>query len=191
MIENYKLPKKIRKSLEREIRASEHIRWIEQPIPRIFTTQTVGICLVLLFSLSFFAFVGYGTYEQTRNAGAPIYEFPQVSGILIPLMGVTIQLILIFLIPFLNWLEAIQKVYVITDQRAFILTVGWSKTVTSFVKSELRVISRREHRDGSGDIIVYVHQSQDYDGDTVAEKIGFQQVHNVRMFEDMLLQNSD
>jgi hypothetical protein len=188
MIENYKLPQKIRKNLEKEIRESEIVRWIEQPIPRIFTTQTVGICLVLLFSLSFFAFVGYGTYEQTRNAGAPIHEFPQAGGILIPLLGATIQLILIFLIPFLNWLEAIQKVYVITDQRAFILTVGWSKTVISFVKAELRVVSRREYRDGSGDLIVYIHKSQDYDGDTVAEKLGFQQVHDVRMFEDRLLE---
>ncbi|MBD2149921.1 hypothetical protein H6F44_07270 [Pseudanabaena sp. FACHB-1277] len=186
MIENYKLPRKIRKNLEKEIESSEVIQWIEQPIPRILTRSTVGTCLVLLFSLAFFSFVGYGTYEQFKNARIPINEFPQVSGVLIPLVAVVIQLILIVLIPFLNWLEAVQSVYVITNKRAFVLKVGASKTVTSFFFPDLRVILRRENKDGSGDIIVYIHQSKDYDGDTVTEEIGFKQVRNVKSFENML-----
>ncbi|PZV26968.1 MAG: hypothetical protein DCF12_07030 [Snowella sp.] len=88
MIENYKLPRKLRKKLEQEIETSEVIQWIEQPIPRVLTRSTVGTCLVLLFSLTFFAFVGYGTYEKLKNAGIPINEFPQVSGVLIPLVAV-------------------------------------------------------------------------------------------------------
>ena len=162
------------------------IQWIEQPIPRVLTRSTVGTCLVLLFSLTFFAFIGYGTYEQFKNTGMPINEFPQVMGILIPLVAVVIQFMLIILIPFLNWLEAVQSVYVITNKRAFILQVGLSKTVTSFFFPDLRVILRRENKDGSGDIIVYIHQSKDYDGDTVTEEIGFKQVRNVKTFENIL-----
>lgn len=190
MIENQKLSRKLRRNLEKEIESSEVVQWIEQPIPHFFTRSTVGTCLVLLFSSGFFVFIGYGMYEQLRNAGIPINEFPQAGSILISLIAVSIQLILIFLIPFLNWLEAAQSVYVITNKRAFILAVGFSKTVTSFILSELRVVSRRENKDGSGDIIVYIHQSKDYDGDAVTQEIGFKQVRDVKMFENMLCQRN-
>jgi len=148
----------------------------------------MGTCLVLLFSSSFFAFVGFGSYEQARNVGISIYKFPQAAGILIPVVEITIQLMLIFIVPFLGWLEAVQSVHVITSKRAFILTVGSSTTVTSFISSELRVILCRENKDESGDVIVYIYQSKDYDGDIQAKEIGFKQVHNSKAFENMLSQ---
>jgi hypothetical protein len=188
MIESYKLPRKLRRNLEKEIESSEVVYWIEQPVPHVFTRSTVGICLVLLFSSIFFAFVVFGSYEQARNVGISICEFPQAAGLLILLVALTIQLTLIFLIPFLSWLEAFQSVYVITSKRAFILTVGLSTTVTSFISSELRVILRRENKDGSGDVIVYIHQSKDYDGDIQTKEIGFKQVHNSKAFENILRQ---
>ena len=188
MIENCKLSRKLHRSLEKEIESSEVVRWIEQPIPCIFTRSTVGSSLALLFSSSFFALVGLGWYEQARNVGLSIYEFPQAAGVLIPSVAVTIQLTLIFLILFLNWLEAVQSVYVVTSKRAFILTVRLSTTVVSFISSELRVILRRENKDGSGDVIVYIHQSKDYDGDVRTQEIGFKQVRNSKAFEDILRQ---
>lgn len=188
MIENYKLSKKLRRNLEKEIASSEVVQWIEQPISHIFTRSTVAICSVLLLSIGFFACVSYGMYKQSKNAGIPINEFPQAGGILIPLIAVAIQLMLIFLILFLNWLEAVQSVYVITNKRAFILRLGLSKMVTSFILSELRVVLRRENKDGSGDIIVYIHQSKDYDGDTITKEMGFKQVRNVKKFENILQQ---
>lgn len=187
-MESYKLPRKLRGKVEKEIDISEVIQWIEQPIPRFFTRSTVGTCLILLISMSFFSFVGFGMYEQVRDLGRSVYEFPQAAGIFIPLVVAIVQLILVFLIPFLSWLEAVQTVYVITSKRAFILTVGLSTTVTSFISSELRVILRRENKDGSGDIIVYIHRSKDYDGDMQTEKIGFKQVHDSKGFENMLRQ---
>jgi hypothetical protein len=186
MMESYKLSRKLRRYVEKEIESSEVVQWIEQPIPRFFTRSTLGLCLTLLISLSFFSFIGLGVYEQARNSGRPVYDFPEVMGILIPLVGAVVQLILVFLIPFLSWLEAIQTVYVITSKRTFILTVGWSTTITSFISSELRVIVRRENKDGSGDVIIYIHQSKDYDGDIQTKEIGFKQVHNLKAFENML-----
>lgn len=188
MIETHKLPRKLRRNVEKEIDSSEVVQWVEQPIPRFFTRSTLGICLTLLISLSFFSFIGFGAYEQIKNAGRSVYEFPEAAGIFIPLIGAVVQLILIVLIPLLSWLEAIQTVYVITSKRAFILTVGLSTTVTSFISSELRVILRRENKDGSGDIIVYVHKSKDYDGDIQTQEIGFKQVRNPKAFENMLRQ---
>lgn len=188
MIERYKLPRKLRRYVEKEIESSEVVQWIEQPTARFFTRSTLGICLTLLISSSFFSFIGFGMYEQARNLGRSVFEFPEAAGIFIPLVGALVQLFLAFLIPFLSWLEAIQTVYVITSKRAFILTVGWSATVTSFISSELRVILRRENKDGSGDVIVYIHRSKDYDGDIQTKEIGFKQVHNSKAFENMLRQ---
>ena len=102
MIESHKLPRKLRRNSEKEIELSEVVHWIEQLIPRIFTRFTMGTCLVLLFSSSFFAFVGFGSYEQARNVGISIYKFLQAAGILIPVVTITIQLMLIFIVPFLG-----------------------------------------------------------------------------------------
>jgi len=46
----------------------------------------------------------------------------------------------------------------------------------------------RENKDESGDVIVYIYQSKDYDGDIQAKEIGFKQVHNSKAFENMLRQ---
>ena len=188
MIDSYKLPRKLRRNVEKEIDSSEAVQWIEQPIPRFFTRSTLGTCLILLISLSFFSFVSFSTYEQYREVGKSLYKFPDAVGIFIPLVVSIVQLILVFLIPFLSWLEAVQTVYVITSQRAFVLTNGLSTTVTSFVLSELRVILRRENQDGSGDIIIYIHKSKDYDGDIQTKEIGFKQVRNSKAFENRLRQ---
>lgn len=103
-------------------------------------------------------------------------------------IGAIIPLVLIFLIPFYNWLELRQTVYLITDKRALILVSGGSTTVTSFIPSELRIISRQEHKDGSGDVIIYIHKSKDYDGDMHTQEMGFKQVRHPKALEKILLQ---
>ncbi|MEP0920593.1 hypothetical protein [Leptolyngbya sp. ST-U4] len=187
-MDNDRLPEKLRRSLEKELSPNEQIQWIEQPIARFFTRSVLGVCLVLFVSLLFFSFTSFSTYQQARDMGRSLLEFVGVPGALVFLMGTVIPLFLIFFIPFLNWLTARQSVYVITYERAFILTAGRSTTVTSFMPSELRVVSRREDRDGSGDIILYVHRSKDYDGDIQTQEIGFKQVRNAKAFERMLRQ---
>jgi hypothetical protein len=189
MQENNKLPKRLRISLERELADDETIRWVEQPIPRFFTRSTVGICLSLLVPIIFFSILSFTTYQQAVIFSKSLFDFTGLIGIFIFLIGIFIPLILIFLVPCLSWLEARQTVYVITNKRAFILVIGGScTTVTSFLPPELRVISRREHQDQSGDVIVYVHKSKDYDGDIQTQELGFKQVRNVKEFEKILCQ---
>ena len=190
MQEIYKLPKGLRTSLERELADDETIRWVEQPIPRFFTRSTVGICLILLVPLIFFSVVGLTAYQQFVSVGESLVGFSGLIGIFVFSIGVVVPLILIFFIPCASWLEARQTVYVITNKRAFILVIGGSTTVTSFIPPELRVVSRREHQDKSGDVIVYIHKSKDDDGDIRTQELGFKQVRNVKEFEQMLCQLS-
>lgn len=186
MLENYKLPNKLRSILERELDSSEIIQWIEQPIPRFFTRSTLSICLSLLVPLFFFSFASVAAYQQAIELEINIFEFVGFTSILIFSISTIIPLVLIFLIPVLQWQEARQTVYVITNQRAFILVAAWSLSVTSFIASELRVILRREYRDGSGDVIVYVHRSSHDEENGQAHEMGFKQVHDSRAFERML-----
>lgn len=188
MIENHKLPSKLRRAVDKELEATEIIRWIEQPISRFFTRPVVGTCLILLVPIAVFSFAGLTTYNQARDMGRTLFEFTQGIGIVVFFIGAIIPLILIFFIPISNWLQLRQTVYVITDKRALILVSRWSTTVTYFIPSELRVISRQEHKDGSGDVIVYIHKSKDYDGDVHTQEMGFKQVRNPKALQKILLQ---
>lgn len=188
MIENYKLSSKLRRVVEKELETTEIIRWIEQPISRFFTRPVVGTCLILFVPIAMFSFAGLTTYNQARDMGRTLFEFTQGIGIVVYFIGAIIPLILIFFIPISNWLEVRQTVYVITNKRALILVSGRTTTVTSFIPSELKVISRREHKDGSGDVIVYIHRWKDYDGDVHTQDMGFKQVRHPKALEKILLQ---
>jgi hypothetical protein len=158
MIENHKLPTKLRRIVEQELESTELIRWIEQPIPRFFTRSTVGASLVLVIPIIVFSFAGWIWYNQAKDMGESLLDFTYVIGMIVFFLGATIPLLLVFLIPFCNWVELRQTVYLITDKRALILVSRWSTTVTHFIPSELRVILHQEHKDGSGDVIVYIHK---------------------------------
>ncbi|HEY9879870.1 MAG TPA: hypothetical protein V6D29_15555 [Leptolyngbyaceae cyanobacterium] len=189
-MESYKLTRKLRKLVERELENTEVIQWIEQPIPRFFTHQTIGVCLGLLFLLSFFSFVCLMQYKQATDMGRSVLEIFDASGTAVFLMGALVPpvlLVCILLIPLLRWLEARQTVYVITDKRVLILKQGSPTTVTSFMPSKLSIASHREHQDGSSDVVVYIHQWKDYDGDIHTQEMGFKQIRYFREFERALL----
>jgi hypothetical protein len=188
MIENRKLPTKLRRIVEQELESTELIRWIEQPIPRFFTRSTVGASLALVIPIIVFSFAGWIWYNQAKDMGESLLDFTYVIGMIVFFIGAIIPLLLIFLIPFYNWIELRQTVYLITDKRALILVSRWSTTVTYFIPYELRVISRQEHKDGSGDVIVYIHKSKDYDGDVHTQEMGFKQVRNPKALQKILLQ---
>lgn len=185
------LSSKLRQVAERELGNNETIRWIEQPIPRLFSRSTVSICLTLLVPLFVFSTAYLTQGRRDLEAGASLSEALHQAATIPSLIGVFIAfalLILIFTIPVLSWLEARQTVYVITDRRALILWLGKTTKVTSFSPSRLRVILRREHRNGSGDVIAYVYQARDSDGDVNTQAMEFKQIRNPKAFEKMLLQ---
>jgi hypothetical protein len=192
MLDSHRLPNNLRRRLEEELEFNESIRWLEQPIPRFFTRSSSGICLALLISLIMFSLIALQQFKQSQNTGIPLLEMVGFVGIIVACFTIIVLLILLILVPLITWVEARRSVYVITDQRALILVAGATTTVHSFVAPELRVISRREYRDGSGDVIVYIHKSKDYDGDIQTQEFGFKQIRQPRAFEQMLRRlNSD
>lgn len=186
MLDNCRLPRNLHRLVDRELEPDETIRWIEQPIPRFFTRSTVGICLVLLVPVLFFSYVAFEFTQQLQQAGQSVFDWPGKIAVVIYLMGISIPLILIIFLPIAQWLEVRQTVYVITNQRAIILIAGWTNTIYAFIPAQVKVVLRREHPDGSGDLIVFTHQSKDYDGDIQTQEIGFKQLRNPKAFEKKL-----
>lgn len=76
MVENHKLPTNLRRIVEKELEATEIIRWIEQPIPRFFTRATVGTSLVLFIPIIVFSFAGFMMYSQAKDRGEFLFDFP-------------------------------------------------------------------------------------------------------------------
>jgi hypothetical protein len=188
MLESHKLPNKLRRGLEKELEPDESLQWVEQPIPRFFNRTSIGICLGLLLTLTSFSFISLHLFQQARDLELTLFEMIGHIGVAVILMGTVIPLMLLIFVPISIWLEARQTVYAITNQRALILTVGRATTVLSFMPAELRAVSRRENKDGSGDVIVYTYRSQDYDGDVQTQEIGFKQVRQPKAFEQRLRQ---
>ncbi|MEL6110905.1 MAG: hypothetical protein AAFU85_33275, partial [Planctomycetota bacterium] len=75
-----------------------------------------------------------------------------------------------------------------SDRRAVIFEGGWSHTIRSFRGEQLNGMFRREHKDGTGDIVLSEDVSRDSDGDRRFEEVGFQRIRDAKSVEAMLLE---
>jgi hypothetical protein len=91
------------------------------------------------------------------------------------------------------WLRSMARrtLYALTDRRALIWQPGWfgSATVRSYTAAGLGHISRRERRDGSGDLVfeeftTYSHGSNGPSSHTTRR--GFLAINNVREVEELV-----
>lgn len=181
------LPARLRQTVDQELKAGEAIRWIEQPIARLFTRTTTSIFVAGLLSLGFF---GYFTYHwlglpSSQSNDAASWDFVQVGGLLVG--GLCLLLSCVPLaVPFLSWQAARQTVYVITDQRALIVQGGWRTTIRSFNPNQLRQTYRVERPNGMGNVIIAVRHWIDNEGDAQSEEIGFMDIRNPKAVEELL-----
>lgn len=79
-----------------------------------------------------------------------------------------------------------QTVYAITDRRAILMEGGRSRTVRSFPPAKLTGLFRREHKDGSGDIVLQQRGHRDSDGDLRTTEIAFRRIPDVHDVERRL-----
>ncbi len=88
------------------------------------------------------------------------------------------------------WLrrKAANIVYIITDQRAFALEGLRSYTARTYYPDQLRNITRKEHPDSSGDLVLETVRYKDSDGDARKRENGFFAIAQVRRVEQLLEQ---
>ncbi|HEY9877032.1 MAG TPA: hypothetical protein V6D29_01190 [Leptolyngbyaceae cyanobacterium] len=182
------LPAKLRQTVDRELKAGEVIRWIEQPIARLFTRATTSIFVAGLLSLGFFGYFTYHWWKLPSSQSsdfASMGNFVQVGGLLVGGLCLMISCVPLA-VPFLSWQAARQTVYLITDQRALIVQGGWKTTIRSFNPNQLQDTYRTERAKGIGDVIIAVRHWIDSEGDAQREEIGFMDIRNPKAVEELL-----
>jgi hypothetical protein len=178
------IPQRLQARVNRELGPMEVIRWIEQPIPRYFTTKAKGF---FFFGIPWTAFAIFWT------CGAAGFELPDFSeGIkgveLFPLFGIPFILIGLGMLtsPLWAYRSAFKTVYVITDLRAITFDGGRSTVIRSYPPEKLQDVYRKENRDGTGDVIISTRTWRDSDDQQHSEELGFLRIGDPKTVEHML-----
>ena len=82
--------------------------------------------------------------------------------------------------------KSLSTVYVITDRRAITIDGAWSTTIRSYLPEKLTDIYRKEHKNGTGDVIISRHAWKDLDGDRQTQELGFLRIPNAKSVETLL-----
>jgi hypothetical protein len=176
------LPAQLRNKVEMELRSGERVIWTAQPIAGRASRGSWPIVVFGIFWTAFSVFwvvaAGWGTSRSSTPGPFKLF----------PLFGVPFVLIGIGMLTSPIWIKrrAAKTVYMITDQRAVILTEGLRgrTRVESFAPAQLQSITREQNTDGSGDIIFETRAWRDSDGDRRTQRLGFFAVHDVKTVEE-------
>jgi hypothetical protein len=175
------IPPRLQEIISRELDRDEKVVWSAMPKPRYFSGPALG---AFLFAIPWTAFSVFWI------AGAAGFKIPQFNKgeDLFPLFGIPFFLIGIGMLsaPFWAYRNSLKTVYVITNRRAITIDGGMSYTIRSYTPEKLTDTFRREHKDGTGDVIITRNTWKDSDGDKQMQELGFLRVPNAKSVESML-----
>lgn len=179
------LPRRLRELVEDELEDGETVRWLDRPIPRYFTTESIG---AFLFAIPWTAFAVFWMFGA---AGFKIPDFRGGPESFFCLFGLPFVLIGLAMLSSPLWArrKLRRTVYVITDRRAILFVAD---DITSYEAAEIGKTRRTQKADGSGDVFfAYVPQAdkdgkaKDEDDDESGED-GFKNIRDVKTVERML-----
>ena len=186
MLNQLKLPNKLREIADEELQPGELIRWVEQPIPRFFTRLSIAKFLFAIPWTSFTVFVIYSALglklPELRKGLQPQHLIALIG---LPSFFLGLEMLLS---PLWEWKRARNTVYLITDKRAISVRGDRPITIKSFSPDLLQNVYRKEKADGSGDVVITVRGWKDSDGDPWSGEIGFFAVRNPQEVEKLLKQ---
>ena len=178
---NLGIPRHLRDYIDRELDDDERIVWVDMPIPRFFTK---GSLAAFLFAIPWTAFAVFWI------CGASGFKFPDFKegSDFFPLFGIPFVLIGLGMLstPIWTYRAALKTIYAITDKRAITVTGFFSRTVRSYLPNQLGDITRRENRNGIGDLVFDRQVSYHNEGRTSIKELGFLGVRNPREVEKLL-----
>jgi len=180
-----RLPQQLRSLVEAELQSGERITWMEQPIPGRMARMTLPIVLFGIpwtgFALFWTGAAAWGTSKIQSGRGL-------FSGF--PLFGLPFILIGFGMLSSPYWARrrARRSAYVLTDRRAILFTAGWrgSVTVRTFMPERLTDLRRKQHTDGSGDLVFAQDIRRDSDGDRHSTDVGFLAIREVKSVEELV-----
>lgn len=175
-------PRKIQRRIQSALQAGETVVWAGQPDPDRFMRSGYlsWLLCVPLMAASLFWIAGL--------SGLPVFQFGPPGHPYSPLYGIPVFLLGLagLCIPYVMREHALALVYVITDQRAFVLEGLDPVTTRSYAPAQLVDIERIEHKDGWGDIVLEVERYRDTEGEWSTRRHGFFMIGQVRQVDRML-----
>lgn len=175
------LPLALQDLISRELERDEKVVWSAMPKPRYLSGPTAG---------AFFFAIPWTAFSVFWMAGAAGFKIPQFNqGFdFFPLFGLPFFLIGLAMLtsPLWPYRNQLKTVYLITDRRAITIDGGRTSTIRSYYPENLNDIFRREHKDGTGDVIITRSAWKDSDGDKQMNDLGFLRIQNAKDVETML-----
>lgn len=188
-----RLPDELDARVRSELDAGEQLLWVGQPRPNRFARQTIPL---VLFGIPWTAFVifwismaSFAVVNGGQNAGPPV-----LIGVCFPLFGVPFVLVGLGMLSSPYWFRrrARRTCYALTDRRAILWEAGFfgSVEVRSYRPANLTKMVRRDHADGSGDLVfeerIRVQYNTSSRGTVGSFDHGFLGIDNVREIERLL-----
>lgn len=137
--------------IEDQLSDDEKVVWSGQPAPSRFARAMFPMFLFGLLCGGFAIFWEASAILATSQAAGT----PGWQRFFFPLFGLPFVAIgfAMFTSPLWGIRKARRTIYVVTNQRAMIITVGRQRTLRQYALRELARIDRIEQADGSGDLI--------------------------------------
>jgi hypothetical protein len=178
------IPTERQRLIDSELYRDERVTWSAQPLPGRMARKAWP---TLLFGLPWTAFAVFWVIMASRGirGAGPSGMF----SLFFPLFGVPFILIGIVLLSSPWWLrrQATRTAYVLTNQRAIILSRGWfgRLSVRSFAPEGLTDLRRNQSPDGSGGLIFTqgIRRNNDYN---YLISVGFLGVDHVKSVEEQI-----
>jgi hypothetical protein len=167
----------LQSEIARELAMNERLLWASRANPGRIARQAAPASCV---GVPFLAFSIFWTVSAT-SMGAPI--FFTLWGLMFCGIGAAV-----LLSPLWAAKKGSSTVYVVTDQRAMIIEGGSSRSIKSWTRRDIDTIERREHADGTGDVVFAREMRRGAKGRAYTNEIGFWGIQDARLVEGYLRQ---
>ena len=174
------ITRSLQEAIARELEPDEKVVWSAMPRPRYFSEPASGRFrsgIGLTACSVFFTTVSVGMMPQFNSSDL----FFLVGGLTFFFWGIAMMSS-----PLWAFRRSLRTAYVITDRRAITIVGGWSTTIRSYPPEKLNRIFRKEHKDGTGDIVISRHAWRDPEDDWQMEELGFLRIADAESVEAQL-----
>jgi hypothetical protein len=183
------IPAHLKNRVQGELDQDEQLLWIGQPQPGRMARKAIPL---MIFGIPFTAFA---LFWMTMASGILFVggnaDFgPGIFLLCFPLFGIPFVVVGLGLLtaPFWAYRNAGRTCYAVTSKRVILWEAGWfgSITVRSYLPPELTKIFRREHSDGTGDLIFEEYYTYGRRGRSHLNHRGFLAIERVREIEELI-----
>lgn len=183
-----RLPKAVFQQVNAEF-SGEQVLWAGQPDAWKALLLTTPI---LLFAIPWTVFAVGWEYIAVAMLFAEGSQAPQGAGkvmsYVFPVFGLPFVVIGLVMTgsPLWVWWKARRTIHVLTTRRLATVLAGKSLDVTSVEIGQIVSTTRKEKRDGSGTLDLYMGEYRDSDGDRVEKRLSMPGVPDVRELDRLI-----